>query len=102
MSNHTCSGCMARLLATDRHDLCPRCLGVEHSRQGLTGGACINCCFMPLTLKVSQLSQVKGPPLGSQDRVGAGTGPHRHPQTEASGAPPRKGARKDPLVAKAQ
>ncbi|KAK0136957.1 hypothetical protein N1851_026823 [Merluccius polli] len=97
---HLCAACAAPLEPEDGHDNCPPCLGLEHLREGLTDGACMNCRPLPWALRLDRLAEVEqraitGDPsllTGLPQNLPGRSWP-RHGGAAAKGAPPRKKAR---------
>ncbi|KAK0146804.1 hypothetical protein N1851_013823 [Merluccius polli] len=97
---HLCAACAAPLEPEDGHDNCPPCLGLEHLREGLTDGACMNCRPLPWALRLDRLAEVEqraitGDPslLTGLPQNLPGRSRPRHGGAAAKGAPPRKKAR---------
>ncbi|MEQ2188819.1 hypothetical protein GOODEAATRI_018773, partial [Goodea atripinnis] len=53
-----CASCGVPLQVEDRHDLCPKYLGVGHLREALTD-PCMNCSILPLPVRENRLRQVE-------------------------------------------
>ena len=97
---HLCVACAAPLEPEDGHDNCPPCLGLEHLREGLTDGACMNCRPLPWALRRERLAGVErvipdDPSILTEPPQGRlpGRSRLRHGGAAAKGAPPRKKAR---------
>ncbi|KAK0155322.1 hypothetical protein N1851_002331 [Merluccius polli] len=97
---HLCAACAAPLEPEDGHDNCPPCLGLEHLREGLTDGACMNCRPLPWALRLDRLAEVEQRALTGDPSLLTGLPQNlpgrsrpRHGGAAAKGAPPRKKAR---------
>ena len=53
-----CAECSASLEPEDGHDRFPRCLGIDHLRQGLTERACVDCSCLSLAARAARLAQL--------------------------------------------
>lgn len=96
--SHCCVGCGTALQADDGHDSCPNCLGPEHLREALSDNPCMNCSFMPRSVRMARLAQLVPqcdtgiPPSG---QVAPPRRSKRHSASTVSIAPKRKRARSD-------
>lgn len=106
--SHSCSDCMASLQPEDGHDLCPSCLGLDHLREALTEGACMNCSFMPREMRVARLAELEQlDPSPSLERltpaqrvIPAQTDRPKRRASETPGPAPRKKVRQSNLASK--
>ncbi len=89
---------MAPPQSDDGHDLCLSCLGLEHSREGLSEDPCMNCSFMSRAVRAARLAEVEQL-LGTTDVPPSDLPPPdqpsgpKHSAAETEGAPPRKRAK---------
>ena len=96
---------MARLHTEDGHDQCLACLGIEDLRTGISDNPCMNCSFMPLSIRRPRLAAVETdaallPTSGGADpRAPRGRG-CRHSNVTAPHGPPRKVKKMDTLAHK--
>ena len=57
-----CSTCNVGLEPDDGHDNCHRCLGLAHLREALGDNACMNCSYMPMSVRVARLAELEDEP----------------------------------------
>ena len=60
-----CSLCQATLGSEDGHDMCPRCLGIDHLRQAMTEQACVNCACLTYAARAARLATIEAEALPS-------------------------------------
>lgn len=56
--SHFCASCEAPLQSEDGHDLCPACLGPEHLREALSDNPCMNCSYLPWSVRAARLADI--------------------------------------------
>ena len=101
MGSHVCNSCMAPLQTEDGHDECPACLGVEHLRAGISDNPCMNCRFMPLSVRRARLAEVEGDAaLLPASRSAVPKAPKGRRRSTATQGPPAKVKKVDTLARK--
>lgn len=100
LGSHVCSSCLAPLDAEDGHDQCPACLGIEHLRAGVSDDPCMNCSFMPFSVRMARLAEMDGDTVLPLSGVPAQPTTMKRCRTVSKHGPPKKHRKVDTLARK--